>query len=224
MSAFAIWLDTFFAVFDEVILNFWHNVAESDFGKFFFTAFMKFVSFTGDEGILFISIGLILLLFKKTRKAGIGVLLSVAFGALITNVTLKNTIARVRPFKASEIYRGFWEFVGSTKVGETSFPSGHTTTAMAGCLSLCLIRGKKYIPVCITYVTLIGISRNYLMVHYPSDILGGLIAGSAAAIIAFLVTNAIYKLLEKSNFKVATKIIEWDLIGVFNKKRQDDEA
>lgn len=219
MSAFAIWLDTVFAGFDGAILNFWHDVATTDFGKFFFTVFMKFISFTGEEGAMFIAIGIILLLFKKTRKAGVGVLLAVAFGGLITNLTLKHAIARIRPFKASELYRSFWEFVGSTQVGETSFPSGHTTTAMAGTLTLCLARGKKYIPVCIIYVTLIGISRNYLMVHYPTDIIGGVLAGALAAILGFFVMKGIFSLLEKnSDNKACVFIINSDITNLFAKK------
>ena len=219
MSAFAIWLDTFFAAFDSAILRFWHSVAATDFGKHFFTAFMKFISFTGEEGAMFITIGIILLLFKKTRKAGLGVLLAVAFGGLITNLTLKHTIARIRPFKADDLYREFWEFVGATKVGETSFPSGHTTTAMAGTLALCLARGKKYIPLCLIYVTLTGISRNYLMVHYPTDIIGGVLAGALAAILGFFVTKLILTLLQKhSDNKTCDFILNADLLNLFRKK------
>ena len=219
MSAFAIWLDTFFAAFDGAILGFWHSIAISDFGKLFWTPFMKFISFTGEEGAMFIAIGIILLFFKKTRKAGLGVLLAVAFGGLITNLTLKHTIARIRPFNNSEVYREFWEFVGATHVGETSFPSGHTTTAMAGTLALCLTRGKKYIPVCVAYVTLMGMSRNHLMVHYPSDILGGVLAGALAAILAFLVTKAVFDLLEKNrDKKPCNAILESDIINICRKK------
>ena len=198
MSLFAIWLDTFFAAFDGAILNFWHSVATTDFGKYFFTAFMKFISFTGEEGAMFITIGIVLLLFRRTRKAGLCVLLAVAFGGIITNLTLKHTIARIRPFKASELYREFWEFVGATTVGETSFPSGHTTTAMAGTLALCLSKGKKYIPVCLIYVTMTGISRNYLMVHYPTDIIGGVLAGAVAAILGYFLTKGSYGLIQKN--------------------------
>ena len=219
MSAFAIWLDTVFAAFDGAILNFWHSIAETDFGKYFFTAFMKFISFTGEEGAMFITIGIVLLLFRKTRKAGVGVLLAVAFGGLITNLTLKHTIARIRPFKASEIYREFWEFVGATKVGETSFPSGHTTTAMAGTLALCLARGKKYIPVCLIYVTLTGMSRNYLMVHYPTDIIGGVLAGALAAIFGYFVMRAAFNFFEKhQNNKVCGFIANADVINLFKKE------
>lgn len=220
MSAFAQWLDTFFAGFDGAILNFWHNVATTGFGKSFFTAFMKFVSFTGEEGILLITIGIILLLFKNTRKAGLCVLLAVAFGGLITNLALKHTIARVRPFNSgNELYREFWEFVGATKVGETSFPSGHTTSVMAATLALCLARGKKYIPVCLIYVTLTGISRNYLMVHYPTDVIGGVIAGALAAILAFFVTKLILTAIDRhQNNKVCYFMINADLLNLFNKK------
>ena len=220
MSAFAQWLDTFFAGFDGAILNFWHDVATTGFGKSFFTAFMKFVSFTGEEGIFLITVGILLLLFKNTRKAGLCVLLAVAFGGLITNLALKHTIARVRPFNCgNELYRKFWEFVGATKVGETSFPSGHTTSVMAATLALCFARGKKYIPVCIIYVTLTGISRNYLMVHYPTDVIGGVIAGALAAIFGYIVTKLILKLLEKhSENKACNFMLNSDIKNVFKKK------
>ena len=49
MSAFAIWLDTFFASFDSAILNFWHGIAKTPFADHFFTAFMKFISFLGED-------------------------------------------------------------------------------------------------------------------------------------------------------------------------------
>ena len=53
---------------------------------------------------------------------------------------------------------------------------------------------KKYL--CIIPIILIGMARNYLMVHYPSDVLFGIIVGLISAFIAYLITNLIYKLLK----------------------------
>ena len=128
-------------------------------------------------------------------------------------------VARPRPY-ASGIadFVEWWEFVGAHKHSEFSFPSGHTTSAMAGalalCLCLCLFNGKennkKYRWVIIPsalYVILMGASRNYIMVHYPSDILGGIIAGAIGAIVAFLFINLIYKNFEKNKDNPVSKFM-----------------
>ena len=52
-----------------------------------------------------------------------------------------------------------------------------------------------------------GASHNYIMVHYPSDILGGIIAGAIGAIVAFLFINLIYKNFEKNKDNPVSKFM-----------------
>ncbi len=57
--------------------------------------FWKTITHLGDAGWFWIILGIVLLIPKKTRKAGIAALAALAIGALITNVALKNIIARL---------------------------------------------------------------------------------------------------------------------------------
>ena len=212
MNQIAIWLDTFFAPFDSAILQFMHTIAEK--AGVLMTPFMHLVSLTGEKGFMMLLIALILMCFPKTCVFG-----AVCCGALFTNIILKPTVCRIRPYEASELYRSFWEYTGATIEGEYSFPSGHTTAAMAGTRALALTRGKKYVWICISYVILMGASRNYLMVHYPSDILGGMIAGAAGAIIAYFITKAIYKYATSSpDKKLSSFVLNADIRNLIKSK------
>ena len=128
-SNFAKWLDVAFAGFDGSILEFYHRLAE--WCGALLTPLMRFISFTGDKGLVLLLIALCLGLFSKTRKTGICMFGAICCGALMTNVILKETICRIRPYEAQEVFRAFWSFVGAHAESEFSFPSGHTTAAAA---------------------------------------------------------------------------------------------
>ena len=106
------WINTTFAGFDFAILEFYHKLAESA-ASIMLTPLSEFLAIIGDGAIACFILAAVLLLFKKTRKAGICVLFSVAFGALITNVAVKNIVARPRPY-ASEVLQfvEWWEYIG----------------------------------------------------------------------------------------------------------------
>lgn len=182
--------------FDNEILSWLHALAESGGG--FFTPLMRLITLIGEKGILMFLLSAILLCFPKTRKTGICIFGAVCCGALITNVILKDAVARLRPFEADALYRSWWEFVGAPAEKGFSFPSGHVTAAASGMLALCLIRGKKYILPAFAYVGLMSISRNYLMAHYPTDVLMAIFVGLFSALVACLITNMIYSLLLKN--------------------------
>ena len=135
MTPFAQWLNTAFGGFDYAILEFFHTLATG--ASFILTPLSEIFAFIGDGALACFLLAAILLLFPKTRKAGICILLSVGIGALITNVTVKNLVERPRPYTVEQI-QTWWEYVGSSKESDFSFPSGHTTAAMAGAMGLCL--------------------------------------------------------------------------------------
>jgi len=192
----AVALNSFFAPFDTAVLEAFHGMARA-FGGFF-TPFMRIVTMIGEKGLLFFLLAILLMLFPRTRKTGVCIFGAVCCGALFTSVILKDLVGRLRPFEASELFRGFWEFVGAPAEEGFSFPSGHVTAAAAGSLALVLERGKKYILPGVAYVTLMCLSRNYLMAHYPSDVLVGALVGSLSAVAAFFIAGWIFRLLRRN--------------------------
>ncbi len=219
LTPVAEWLNTAFAGFDYSILEFYHNVALQ--ANVIFEPIMDFFSLIGDNGYFSFALAFVLMLFKKTRKAGVCVLFAIGFGALITNITLKELIARPRPFQSGvQDFKEWWEFAGSSQVSEYSFPSGHVTAAMASMTALCLsIKPKWIIAPASVYVIVMMAARNYLMVHYPTDVIGGLISGAVGAVAAFFAVKGIFILLEKSSDKkIAGFILRADITNLFKKK------
>lgn len=131
---------------------------------------------------------MVLIYFKKTRKLGICILISLAIGAIFTSLFLKNAIGRHRPYLSGvDEYYNWWKYVGGLQYKEFSFPSGHTTATMAVMMCIFLTCNKKYSWLVFIFVALMGLSRNYFMVHYPTDILGGIMVGGISALISYLI-------------------------------------
>jgi len=222
LTPVAEWLNTTFANFDFSILNFYHGIAVK--ADFLFGPIMDFFSLIGDNGYFSFALAFVLMLFKKTRKSGICVLFSIAFGALITNITLKELIARPRPFQSGiPEFLEWWQFAGASEVSEFSFPSGHVTAAMASMAGLCLSSRPKYypwlIPSASAYVIIMMMARNYLVVHYPTDVIAGVIAGTVGAVASFFTVMGIYALLNKhSSIRIFGFVLNSDIRNIFKKK------
>lgn len=203
----AIWLNSFFAGYDELILKAMNGIANG-----FLTFLFKLITFIGEKGIVFFLMALICMCFSKTRKFGVCLFGAVACGALITNMILKDMIQRPRPFDGNELFRSFWQAIGSPDENGYSFPSGHVTAAAAGMTAIRLMRGKKWTLPAVGWILLMMISRNYLMAHYPSDVLAGAVIGVASAFIAWAITKLIFSLLERySGTKLCSFCLDFDL-------------
>lgn len=138
--------------------------------------FWKFITMLGNSGWFWLAVSLMLTVPKKTRAIGITALLALAIGALITNVTLKNAVARTRPY---ELIDGLVLMI--EKQRDFSFPSGHTCASFAASLVYLKMMPKKYGVPFVILAALIAFSRLYVGVHFPTDVLGGLIVGIFSA-------------------------------------------
>ncbi|MBE6048632.1 MAG: phosphatase PAP2 family protein [Clostridium sp.] len=150
---------------DTEILVFIHN----NFTGPFMDKLMTKVTFMGNAGCIWIVIGLILALSSRYRKYGFMVIGSLIFCFVIGNLGLKPLVARARPYNFNE----FITLLIDAPL-DYSFPSGHTMTSFA---SACILyyMNKKVGVIAYALATTIAFSRLYLYVHYPSDVLVGLI-------------------------------------------------
>ena len=195
---------------DGAILSWLHSLAELTGGAL--TPLMSFITLIGEKGITMFLLALCLMLFPKTRKAGVCIFGAVCCGALITNVILKDLVARPRPFEVEALYREWWQFVGSPAENGFSFPSGHVTAAAAGTTAICLMWGKKWIIPSVAYVFLMALSRNYLMAHYPSDVIAATCVGILSATAAYMISGFIFKFLEDHRDKrLFAFILDFDI-------------
>ena len=145
----------------------------------FLDAVMPFISKLGDGGAIWIALTLVLMLFRKTRRTGYMLALSLVLGLLIGNLTLKPLIARVRPYDANPYF-----VLLIDRLSDYSFPSGHTLASFEAAAVLLMQYRAKAVPA-LVLALLIAFSRLYLVhVHYPSDVLAGVLLGVAFACIA----------------------------------------
>lgn len=150
------------------------------------TPVMVVVSTLGNAGLIWILTGLVLLIPKKTRQCGITMLIAMAFSFLLGNIILKNLIARDRPFVLDETVE-----LLIPKPGEFSFPSGHTLNGFTAA-TVIFLHFKKAGIGALLFAGLIAFSRMYLFVHFPTDILGGMILGIMdALLVTFVVRKAV---------------------------------
>ena len=189
LTAAASWLNTAFAGYDCMILSLLHSVANG-----FFTFLFKLITLLGEKGILFFLAAIILMCFPKTRKLGVCIFGAVCCGALITNVILKDAVARPRPLTVLP-YSQWWAEIKAPAEDGWSFPSGHVTAAAAGMVAIRLMRGKRWTVPAIVWILLMMIARNYLMAHYPTDVLAAAIIGVASAFISYYITYFIFQFI-----------------------------
>ena len=145
----------------------------------FLDAVMPIVTLFGEGGIFWIAWAVLMLVFPKTRKTGIAMAIALIMGVLICNVTLKPLIGRPRPYDYQLEHFGVTIKLLIDAQHDYSFPSGHTIASFEAAVALLLNDKRMGIPAMVIAV-LVTFSRLYLYVHWPTDVLGGILVGAAA--------------------------------------------
>lgn len=145
---------------------------------------MCFVSKIGNVGMIWILLAVVLFLFPKTRKSALILITALVVDVILCNGILKNLIGRIRPCDVNTAV-----MLLIPRPSDFSFPSGHTAASFAAVTSLLLAREKMLWKPALLLAVLIAFSRMYLYVHYPTDILGGILVGVLSGWLGYFIFN-----------------------------------
>ena len=144
---------------------------------------MPRLTLLGNAGALWIFIALVLLCIKRHRRTGLMLLAGLAMGVLIGNLLLKPLAARPRPC---------WIDQAAPLLiacpTDFSFPSGHTLSSFIAAVILCCAR-RSWGWGAFSLAAGIAFSRLYLYVHFPSDVLAGIVLGITIGLLVHRVSR-----------------------------------
>jgi len=166
-----------------VLLNGLQSVLRCTFCDKFF----EIITHLGDAGIFWIILTVIFLCFKNTRKMGICMAFSLILGLITGNLIMKNLFARTRPFYYDSASVGLEDLL-IKEPHDYSFPSGHTLASFNGAISI-FLHNKKWGVAALVLAALIAFSRLYLFVHFPTDILGGILLATACSLVSYYIVK-----------------------------------
>ncbi len=177
--------------FEIKILNFIQDVFSCDFLDFFF----KYITKLADKGIFWIILAVVLLFFKKTRKTGFCLAAALIIGEILGNQILKRIFERPRPYTVNPDFTPI-----ITKLKSFSFPSGHTRCSFE-CAIAIFLNNKKWGTAALILAGVIGFSRLYLYMHYPTDVLAGAILGIIDGFLAVFIVKKITDAINNRKLK-----------------------
>lgn len=154
----------------------------------FLNPIMQGITHLGDGGVFWIILSVLLLLFKKTRKVGLCCALGLIFDLLVVNIAVKPLVARIRPY---EIIKEIT--ILTHQPGDHSFPSGHSAGSFACAWAFFRAYKKKWGVPALVLAALVSLSRLYVGVHYPTDVLGGIVIGCVLGELGYRVGKKIWR-------------------------------
>lgn len=181
--------------FEIGILDFIQNTFSCKFLDYFFIA----VTSLSNKGIFWIILAVVLLCFKKTRKTGICLGTVLIIGEILGNQILKNLFERPRPYTVNPDANVIIE-----KLSSFSFPSGHSRCAVE-CAVVIFANNKKWGIAAIVLAVLTCVSRMYLYMHYPTDVLAGAVLGVIDGLLAIFIVKKVGEYINNKRSKLEIK-------------------
>ncbi len=142
-----------------------------------------FLTSLGNGGAVWIVLTACFLIWKKYQRTGMDMAFALLLGALITNVLLKNLVMRPRP------YTMIPELHALVTASDWSFPSGHSTSSIAASFVMYRELPRSMGLPALILAVVICLSRLYVGVHYPSDVLCGAAVGLLSAVCVMYFTK-----------------------------------
>lgn len=170
------------------ILNWVHQTFHS---QVWLNYTMKYLSLLAKGGAISIVCCILLLIFKRTRRAGLAVAVALVLDVLVVNIILKNAVGRARPWTHEELSwaPAFYERYGISLSTDYCFPSGHTAVTFCVAAVLIIKYRARAVPAVILAL-FIGLSRIYLCEHYVTDVVAGMLIGTACGVAGYFIYRA----------------------------------
>lgn len=138
---------------------------------------MPLITRFGDMGLFWLVLGSFLVMFRRSRKCGINIVMAITGGFVICNLLLKNLIQRSRPCWLEPL-----SDMLIAVPSDYSFPSGHSMVSFAAA-TVIFHYNKRAGIAALAFAVLIAVSRMYLYVHFPTDVICGSLIGAVMGII-----------------------------------------
>ena len=142
----------------------------------------------GNGSFLWIVLSAVMLLLPQTRWIAVRSFVLIAFGELVINAVVKMLIRRKRPYDVCEELSTV-----QIRPKDTSFPSGHTCMGFVMTLFYAQVMPGWFAVSILVISCMLAFSRMYLGVHYPTDILGGIMLAVGIDWVYFLVWSAVFE-------------------------------
>lgn len=165
-------------------LSFLYSIPRTDFLDTFFLAV---TNIAGSYGQLWLAVGILLLFFKKTRSTGIAVIISYIGVYVFGQFILKNLVNRPRPCHIDQTFELLVK-----RPSSSSFPSTHSAWAFGGATAI-FMKFRKAGIAAFAVAALIAFSRMYMFLHFPTDVLAGMIMGIIFGIAAVKLCDLVAK-------------------------------